>query len=351
MIAVVAGLTMFSLSACGSADSMSGARASEIKACLVSDENGLFDQGLNQSSYEGLLLAESNLGVEIATIESTSAEDYAANLEEMVQSECNVIIGVGSAMAEVVSEVAEANPEIYFGLVDATFATAQNNGQGLLFNTAEAAYLAGYLAAGVTSSGIVGTFIGTYTSAEMLLADGFIEGVAYYNEVHGSSVEVLGWDKDSQTGLSTGSLADQAAASELTRTLMAQGADVILPVAGEASLGALSVVKAAGDGTLVIWTGTDGYESTSGYEEILLTSVVKEASSAVYFLVDSVVNVTFLDLPYVGTLANDGVALADYHDLAERVSEDLQAEIEELKEAIISGEIVVESDNVPAEDD
>ncbi len=47
--------------------------------------------------------------------------------------------------------------------------------------------------------------------------------------------------------------------------------------------------------------------------------------------------------PFVGTLENEGVGLAPYHDWSDRVPADLTTKIDELKAQIVDGSITVES--------
>ena len=58
-------------------------------------------------------------------------------------------------------------------------------------------------------------------------------------------------------------------------------------------------------------------------------------------------NGNFTNTPYIGTLANDGVGLAPYHDFESKVPAELNTKIEELKAQIIDGTITVESTNSP----
>ena len=44
---------------------------------------------------------------------------------------------------------------------------------------------------------------------------------------------------------------------------------------------------------------------------------------------------------YVGTLANDGVALAPFHNFESKVPATLQAELDQIKADIISGKVTV----------
>ena len=51
--------------------------------------------------------------------------------------------------------------------------------------------------------------------------------------------------------------------------------------------------------------------------------------------------------PYVGTLDNEGVGIAPFHDFESKVPAELAATLDELKAKIISGEIKVESPATP----
>ena len=67
----------------------------DFLACAVSDEASFQDNSFNEAVYDGLLQAESELGAQIAEAESNSAEDFAPNLQAMVDASCDVIIAVG----------------------------------------------------------------------------------------------------------------------------------------------------------------------------------------------------------------------------------------------------------------
>src|SRR5690606_10569764 len=117
---------------------------------------------------------------------------------------------------------AEANPEAHFGLIDSSFSDADfnpvelDNAKPLIFNTAEAAYLAGYVAAGMTETGTVATFGGMQIPSVSIFMDGFADGVAKYNEDNSADVTLLGWDKERQTGSFSGDFENQAAGQTLT---------------------------------------------------------------------------------------------------------------------------------------
>lgn len=136
------------LSACGSGEG--GESGSDYLACMVSDSGGWDDQSFNQSSREGLDNAKKNLGIEESLAESQGDADFGPNVDNMVQQGCNLTFGVGFLLEDTIQEAAEANPDLNFALIDSGFTDADGkpvtleNAKPVVFNTAEAAYLAGY---------------------------------------------------------------------------------------------------------------------------------------------------------------------------------------------------------------
>ncbi|GEA89559.1 BMP family lipoprotein [Cellulomonas cellasea] len=357
-VAALSGALALTLAACASAPEeetpaageTTAAEGVDFKACMVSDEGGFDDASFNQSGFEGLERAESELGIEIRSAESSDPGQYTANVDSMVQENCDLIIGVGFALEDAIQAAADANPDLHFALVDSAFSDESfapvelENARPLLFNTQEAAFLAGYLAAGTSKTGTVATFGGMPFPSVTIFMDGFVDGVAKYNEDNGTAVKVLGWDKEAQDGSMIGNFSDTEAGRTTTEQFIASGADVILPVAGPVGAGALNAASQA-EGVSVIWVDSDGYEQASNeqYKPLLLTSVIKLIGNSVFDTVSAAVDGEFSSEPYVGTLENGGVDIAPLHDFEDTVPADLQSKIDELREQIISGDLVVES--------
>ncbi|WP_262775417.1 BMP family lipoprotein [Brevibacterium permense] len=335
------------LSACGSG----GESGSDYMACMVSDSGGWDDQSFNQSGREGMENAKKNLGIEEKLAESQGDADFKPNVDNMVQQGCNLTFGVGFLLEDTIQEAAEANPDLNFALIDSTFSDADgkpvtiDNAKAVVFNTAEAAYLAGYVAAATSKSGKVGTFGGIQIPSVTIFMDGFADGVDKFNKDNKKDVKLLGWNKKKQDGSFSGDFENQGQGQELTKQLISQGADVIMPVAGPVGLGAAAAAKEAGDVNLV-WVDSDGYESTE-YGDIILTSVVKQISKAVEDTIKEGTEDKFSNEPYVGTLENEGVGLAPYHDFEDKVPEDVKKKVEDLKKQIVDGSLVVESESTP----
>ena len=113
----------------------------------------------------------------------------------------------------------------------------------------------------MTETGVVATFGGLPIPSVQIFMDGFVDGVAAYNEAYpDANVQVLGWDKESQTGSFSNSFDDQAQGQQLANNFINQGADIIMPVAGPVGLGAAAAAQTAGD-VYIIGVDSDSYES------------------------------------------------------------------------------------------
>ena len=338
---------MLLLAGCAAAPDDAGTDDSSADFCarMVTNSGGLEDRSFNQSSWEGLQTAAEEYGIDADVIISGSETDLAPNVEQAVATECGFILTVGYELATATLEQAEANPDLDFAIVDEV--VEADNVKPIVFNTAEAAYLAGYLAAGVSKTGVVGTFGGGKQPPVTLFMDGFVDGVAAYNEAHGTAVTALGWDKDAQEGLFTGDFEDVNKGKTYAANLIDQGADVILPVAGQVGEGAAAAAVDAGS-VSVIWVDNDGYDTLPAeYRPILLTSVLKNTGDAVVEIVGSSIDGTFDNSAFVGTLENGGVGLAPFHDMESSVSDELAAELEQLTADIVAGTITVDSPSIP----
>jgi basic membrane protein A and related proteins len=338
--------------ACGSSPkSTSGSSASgKFLACMVTDTGGIDDKSFNQSSWQGMQAAASaDSNVKITYLPSTTSADYASNISTFVGRKCGIIVTVGFLMADATEAAAKANPTEKFAIVDCSYAseclsgTKEKNIYQLVFNTVQDGFLGGYLAAGMTKTGVVATYGGENFGTVTIYEDGFWDGVQYYNSQHHTSVKVLGWNEQTQKGSFIGNFTDLGAGQALTNQFIGEGADIIFPVAGGVGLGtakAIQTADAAGKHVLMEWVDTDGCVSAAQYCPYMLTSVTKGIVAAVKTAVLSAAKGTFPSGgTYIGTLSNGGAVMSPYHDLASKVPAALQAEINTLKQEIESGKI------------
>ena len=310
--------------------------------CQITDTGGIDDKSFNATAWKGITDAQAELGIEGKYLESKEVADYEKNLNAFIEEECDLIVTVGFLIGDATKAAAEANPDIKFSIVDYNYDPAIANVTGQIFKTDEAAILAGYLAAGVTKTGVVGTFGGLPIPTVTIFMDGFYKGVAKYNEAKGTDVKVIGWDPAApDSGLFSMSFDDQQKGNELAKSLMDEGADIIMPVAGPVGLGAAAAIKERGNAYL-IGVDSDWALTSPEYADITLTSVMKLMDATTMQVIQSVIDGTFMGGDVVGTLANNGVAIAPFHDLESMVPAELAAEIEQLKADIIAGTITLD---------
>lgn len=324
------------------------------KACVAFDTGGLGDKGFNDSAMKGLEDAKA-LGYDTAFSEAQGATDYAANIQRLMDEGCQTIITVGFLQSQATADAAVANPEVAFAQVDTAWNTAgpdfipgnaddtpiPANFTGLDFKIDEAAMLAGYLAAGFSETGKIGTYGGQQFPGVTRFMDGMYAGIGYYNEQKGTAVTLLGWDGN-ETGTFVGGdnpWGDPAKGEQLAKTFLDQGVDIVHPVSGGTGNGTIKAMLAAGK--WAIGVDVDQAISLAEYAGAIITSAEKVIDVAV---VDTIKKNSGGDPggeDYTGTLANGGVRLSAFHDFDSVFSAELKAEISALSDAIASGTIKV----------
>ena len=336
ILAILLVIFTMALSACAQ-------KSDKFLVCQVTDTGGIDDKSFNATAWRGATDAVEQYGVEAKYLESKEVADFEKNINAFIDEKCDIIITVGFLLGDATKAAAEANPDLKFSIVDNSYDPPIANVTSQAFQTDEAAFLAGYVAAGVTQTGKVGTFGGMQIPTVTIFMDGYARGVAYYNEVHGTSVETLGYDPEAQTGLFTNDFSDQQKGNEMAVSLMDEGADVIMPVAGPVGLGAAAAVTDRGN-AYIIGVDDDWFETAPEYKDILLTSVLKHMDVTTLKVIKEAMDGTLKGGNVVGNLENEGVGLAPYHELESMVSADLQAEVEQLKADIIAGNIAMNPD-------
>jgi basic membrane protein A len=334
----VAAVGALGLAACGSDDDSSTADGGSI--CEVTDVGGVDDKGFNQIAFEGAERAAAEFGLTAEVLESASDADYETNIQSFLEKDCSLIVTVGFLLGDATATAAAANTDKQFAIIDVGYEDAIPNVLTLNFATAEPSFLAGYLAAGMTETGKVATYGGINIPPVTVFMDGFANGVTYYNTTKGTAVEVLGWDFAAQDGSFAGNFENLDDGKALASSFADEGADIIFPVAGPVGLGS-SAYAAENDGIRIIGVDNDLTVSNPNESAVYLTSVLKKIDEAVFAAAEQVVVNGQGGGAYVGTLENDGVGLAPYHEQADDVPQELKDEIEALKAEIIAGNVLV----------
>jgi basic membrane protein A len=312
---------------------------------MVTDTGGIDDKSFNASSWQGMQDAAKAdpSKIQVKYLQSSSSADYASNISAFLGQKCGITVTVGFLMAGATQSAAKANPSAKFAIVDYP-KFPQTNIDSLVFNTVQAGFLGGYLAAGMSKTHKVATFGGQKLPTVTIYMDGFADGVQYYNSQHHTSVKVLGWNEKTQTGQFTNSFTNLSMGQTFTQNFITEGADIIFPVAGGVGLGAAKAVQnadnqAGSQKINMMWVDVDGCVLAPQYCKYFITSVEKGVTTAVKNAVTSAADGSFKGGAYIGTLANGGVGLAPYHDFASKIPASLQSEVSKVKADIISGKI------------
>jgi basic membrane protein A and related proteins len=309
-----------------------------FKACQVTDTGGIDDKSFNATAWKGFQDAQALYGGEIKYLESQSQTDYEKNINAFIQEKCNLIVTVGFLLADATKAAAEANPSQHFAIIDQTYDPVIPNVRGSAYAVNESGFLNGYLAAGITKTGKVATYGGIQFPAVTAFMDGYAMGVKAYNEKHGTAVEVLGWDPATQTGLFAGNFDSTDDGRRLGESLLDEGADIIMPVAGPVGEGTLAVLKERGTG-LLIGVDTDWSVKYPDDAQYILSSVLKNMDAFVQNTYRAEIEGKFVGENYLGTLKNGGVGIGISSAWKDKIPADLMAELAELTKGIIAGTV------------
>jgi basic membrane protein A len=314
---------------------------------LVTDLAGVDDQSFNASAWQGV---QDAMDAGYATsdsffLESADAADWQPNIDQFVSQGCEHIVTVGFALGEVTAINAQEHTDITWTMIDNQL-TDENfallnlpNVRELVYQTDEAAFAAGYLAAGVSKTGVLCTYGGGNFPTVSIFMDGFTRGAAHYNDIKGTAVEVKGWDSDLADGVFTDSFTDMDLARSTAESLFQENCDIILPVGGAINLPAGDLIL-DGQGMAMIGVDADAYNAMpEKYQPVWLTTVEKAIAPFVTLAVQDQLEGTWSAGSFVGSLANDGVGLSDFHDWDSEVSAELKAEVKQLLDDIKSGAI------------
>lgn len=327
-----------------------GARARAVpqQVCLVVGGDGISDHGFNQSAWEGAQSAAKAVGWKAKYVLAPQATDAVPAIAAFTQQNCRLIVPVSFLYTDQTAQAAKSYPNQKFAIVDVSYTPAVKNVRGLVFNSAQSSFLAGYLAAGVTKTGVVGVYAGLKIPPVTLFMDGYAEGIDYYNKVHHNKVKLLGWNRAKQDGTFVGNFTDVAKGKQLAEALMQQNADVIFGLGGSPDFGAAQAITSEGHGKVsMIWPNTDGCVAVPKYCKIFLTSVLKGVSTVVARTVSDVANGRYTGGTFLGTLRNHGVGIAPYHTYSKKVSPALQQELKKITTQISTGKIKAPSASTP----
>jgi basic membrane lipoprotein Med (substrate-binding protein (PBP1-ABC) superfamily) len=319
------------LAACGAED--------QEKVCAVLDTGGENDRSFNEFTLKGARDAAEEFDLEFAHIVSEAETDYEKNVNNFVEEGCDMIITVGFLMGDVTAAAARANPDVEFAIVDVSyfpgFGCDENlsdcyaedlaNVTSLMFQEDEVGYLAGVLAGCMSETGVIGSVSGMEIPPVVKFVVGYQNGAKSQNP----DIETLNVYIPDFNDPSTGKQAGQS--------MLDEGADVIFGVGGNTGNG--GVLAAHEAGKWGIGVDVDQYFTYPDVASSLLTSAAKNMDVATYLAVKDFANDELSAGMFTGTLANEGIGLAPYHDQDGNISQDCKDAVDAAAEALAAGDL------------
>ena len=321
-IAMAGIMTASFLTGCGSNTESKADGADKITVAMVSDVAGINDQSYNQSAWEGLERAKKELGIEIKYLESKQDSDYATNVETLADEEVDLIIGVGSKLADTIKEAAKNYPDQKFAIIDETYDEIPSNVKSVLFESEQASYLVGLIAGKMSETKNVGFIGGLDIPVINTFKYGYMAGV----KAADANCEIQAQYANSFN--------DQAKGKAITNQMISKGADVVFTAAGDVGTGSMEAIKEANKYGI----GVDRDQSDLAPQNIL-TSAIKRVDVGMYETVKELVEGKFQG----GTsttygLEQNGIGIADTTSnlVPQDVLDFVNEKIEELKAGKIS---------------
>jgi basic membrane protein A len=303
---------------------------------LVTDVGKINDKSFNQSAWEGVQKAGTDLGAQVQYIETADAKDYAKNIATFADENYDVIVTVGFAMGEPTVAAAAAHPNVKFIGVDQFQAEDTPGVVGLNFPEDNAGFLVGALAAMMSESHAIGAVCGTDVVPPVWrFGEGYKAGAAYADDMMGSTTEVfvvyhsdVGFDK---------TFTDPEWGAQTAQSMMDQGADAIFGCGGITGNGAITAAAQAG--AYAIGVDTDQYLTLPEAAPRMLSSAMKLIVPGVFDLIKAAHDGNF---PVGNSFCTAGYA--PYHDLDSEVPAEVKAEMEKIFAGLNDGSITT---NVP----
>jgi len=331
LVRVAALATALALAACvakpqpaplGEGESRIPDAAAPLRLALVAASRGSVDAAANDSALAGLQRARRRLAAEVQVLQPRTSADNQADLILLADQDFDEVFAVGAAMRGDLAAVARNYPKRRFAIVDATVDLV--NVTSLRFREQDGAFLAGALAAMVSTHKRIAFLRGSDVARSQALEAGFIAGAREID----AHIAVASRD--------VGPAAGAAAGRALTNALLDAGADVVFVAPGDASRGALGAVRDRAH-AFAIDVDTNG---TIPPAKTLLTSIVRRVDLAVFKTALQARAQKLPSGPAEFGLKDGGVALADFPATRKLVGSTRLARLARLRSAIVAGTLV-----------
>lgn len=270
------------------------------------------DAGWSAAAYEGLLMAEKDMDIEVAYSENVSIADADAAFTDYASSGYDLIIAHGFDYTDSACKIGPNFPDSKFIVMNGLKA-AEPNVAGYKLRLGESGFLAGGFAAQITQAKKIGVIMLDRSETYQLSMDNFVQAAQWINP----EIEVL-------TGYAENAN-DLAKAKEVTLSMIEQGADVICGNCNAATLGCIEACDETG--TYFVGMTSDQHSLAP---EVVVVSVVQSLPQFVYSAVQDCYTNNFVPEIVQKGVAEGQVFYSDYYEHADLVTPEIQAKLDEI---------------------
>ncbi len=345
---VLSALMVTGLVGCGS---KTGSSEGQLKVGMVTDAGTIDDKSFNQGTWEGILKAKDELGIDNNYLKpaGTTEADYMKEMGNLYDTGYKFIVAPGFKFETAIFNAQDKYADAKFIIIDGS----PNNGKSgderaekvgdntvaVFFAEQEAGFMAGVAASLELKEGSLGFIGGMEIPSVQKFNWGFQQGVNYANENLGTKMVIK-----AENVVYQGTFDNVAAGQQLAATMFDSGVKAIFTAAGGVGVGAINEAKArAGSGkeAWIIGVDTDQYEDGKydGDKSIILTSAMKKIDIATFDIIKDELEGNFPGgKTLVFDIKNDGVGLPKENP---NLSSETTSKVEEVYNKVKNGEIEI----------
>lgn len=330
MVTVVLVIALF-IAACGGGGDEGGASIEEPERIAYLINGSLGDQSFYDSGQAGVDRLAEDFGLETRTIENGFDNGkFEASLQAAV-SYADLIFVISYGFEDLLVQYAEDNPDKLFVNIDTVVEAETGNIVSIDYLEEEGAYLAGVLAASLTTEEsvegtnpetVIGAVGGDESPAIQAFTSAYRAGAASVSEDVSVEIVTIGTFEDSGRG-------KQAALQ-----LYDGGADVVFQIAAAAGLGVLEA--AAERGLYAIGVDTNQNPLQPGH---VVASEIKDVGQSIYEAYEVAVGDGFEDSEVLNPGVEDGIIDLTFDGNEGVVPPEIIDRVDEAREGVIAGDV------------
>ena len=287
----------------------------------------LGDRSFYDSSYEGLKKLEADFGCVTTVIEcKEDGSMYEPSLIAAAET-YDVVVPVGWQFWDALAVVAPEFPDVKFIFIDNGMDGVGDNLMSIVYAQNEGSFLVGYIAGKLTKTGKIGVVGGQDSDTINDFIVGYEAGAKYFNA---DCVVECKYTEDFE---------DPSKGKEAALALYGAGCDIVFAVAGKTGEGVFEAAAETGNFAI-------GVDSDQKYinPEVIICSMVKDVGLSIYNTIADLDNNFKGGQIWTANMASGYIGVAyGTEDMPQQVSDEIKAEVTDLAQKIVSGEIVVPS--------